>query len=184
MRKIILISIFYLLNLTASGQPGELILKNDLLIKGKNLVISVTMKNTGEKSLFINTSNFYVISTICDSLCAGLGVALKSQSGKLILYDYPTTFIQGKDAEKEVKRSIRINKRQQPKIKINPKKNLIIDKESPKVLNLKIPLKHWTLSKGETYTVCLYYKKIEGVKEKKESIQMNQLTTEIGSFTY
>lgn len=184
MRAKILTSIFYLLALTALGQSGELSLKNDLSINDRHLVISVAVTNLGEKSLFMNTSNFFIVSDISDSLISGLRVSLESESGELIYYNYPMTFIQMENVKRQVKRSARINKRQQPKIKINPKHTLIIKKESTKILTLKIPLQHWTLSNGETYTVNLDYKRMDGIKEPNNSIQINHLTVDIGSFTY
>ncbi|MCZ8215812.1 MAG: hypothetical protein O9262_06200, partial [Cyclobacteriaceae bacterium] len=118
------------------------------------------------------------------SLCLGLRASLKSQSGELIYYNYPLTFIQSENAKQQIRHSAKIDKRQQPKIKISPKQYLLVNKGLTKSLIIKIPLQYWSLKKGETYTVSLNYKSMEAIKEPKGSVQVNYLAVEIGSFTY
>ena len=180
----LLLAIFCFLYLTVFGQSDELIFKNQLTINEKTLNINVEVTNLRDGNIFINTNNFYVTSSFCDSLCSGLGVSLKSQYGELINYNYPMIFIQSKSLRREINRSKRVNKRHQPKIKITPKRKLLIKKDETRKIIVKIPLKYWLLNRGDKYIVTLHYNNLEDQEESEEILQLSNFKIRIGTFTY
>lgn len=156
--------IFQFVLLTGFGQ--DLTIQTSTKTNKKKLLLTLTITNSDQQTVYINTSFFRLATEPSDSTYkVGLLGILESDSGQFVPYSYPFTTIQMEDVREEARRTQRINKRQEPKIKISPSSYLVLEPKTVKGITIEVPLKYWNLSRGRRYKLILAYDQYPGATQ-------------------